>query len=132
MGDIADEHVDRMMWESGNPWIMENNPWCDLPEFGGWRAYLLRHADDTPEQREASLAFLREQGSRLRFTFACRFCGDGITFINRKPFDMGGAHQCLTNGRGRDTRDPFLSLANGGSNQLLNAPAARTQEKSHG
>lgn len=105
MGDIADEHYDRMMWETGNPWIMENNPFCDTPDFGGWRNYLLRHQHDDPETRRANAEFLAQQGYRLSFTFRCHYCKDGITFINRRPFDQRGPHRCLAEKRGTIPED---------------------------
>jgi hypothetical protein len=100
---IADEHYFQMMWEYGDPLIMENEPFCDTPDFGGWRAYLLRHEHDTPEQRSMNKTILEHSGHlhRLKFSFKCKFCNQGITFINHKPFDVLGKHRCLAEGRGK-------------------------------
>lgn len=100
MGDIADEHYSRIMWEVGDPYVMENNPFCDTPEFGGWKAYLLRHANDPEWMRIAAHNELHHHGIRLDFSFCCRYCGEGITFIDHKPFDAVGPHRCLAEGRG--------------------------------
>lgn len=98
MGEIADDHFSQMMWEYGNPYVMDHEPFADTPEFGGWRAYLLRHADDTPEQRELNKHIIEHNSNtRLDFSFKCKFCGHGITFINKKAFDTLGAHMCLKN-----------------------------------
>lgn len=96
MGDIADEHYAQMMWEHGNPYLMEHYPFEDTPAFGGWRAYLMRHTDDSAQQRKANAEHLHSHGFRLDFSFRCRFCNQGITFIDHKPFDEEGPHRCLS------------------------------------
>lgn len=104
MGEIADEHFSNMLWEYGNPYYMDRFPFADTPDFGGWKNYLISHQYDDANQRAQATELLEESHIRLDFSFKCRFCGGGITFINKKAFDQQGPHTCIANGSGKRSR----------------------------
>lgn len=95
---IADEHVGRMLMEYGNP-ICRDEPFCDLPEWGGWIKYVLRHADDYPEQRDMQRTFMASQTElRLPLRYRCFTCDQPIAIVARLRVDEFGARHICNGG----------------------------------
>lgn len=84
MGEIADDHYVALSWSEGVGVGGDcgNAPPCDHPAYGGidsWIANRIR----TP-----------------RSIHTCKFCGNEISFKDRKPINLNGSdHRCLAERR---------------------------------
>ena len=85
MGEIADDHFVELYWSEGTGIGGDcgNNRPCDHPSYGGMDSYIARRIQ-TPSN-----------------VYRCKFCGAGIGFINRLPYNRsdGSPHKCLTESR---------------------------------
>lgn len=81
MGEIADDHMSQIWWDEGLDY--EDGPPCDSPDVGGFHNYIARRI------------------SAPANSYRCKYCGDAIGFINRRPYNPadGSLHECLKNRR---------------------------------
>ena len=79
--EIADDHYVELSWSEGVGVGGDCGmaPPCDHPAYGGMDAFIAR-AVRVPAN-----------------VYRCKFCGHGIGFINRKPYNRsdGTPHRCL-------------------------------------
>ena len=82
-GSISDDHIANMLWECGDP--SYEGPPSEEPMYSGGL------------NGQMQIAAHRQITSRRPvYSFQCRFCNEGITFFDRKPFDPNGPHRCLS------------------------------------
>ena len=74
---ISDDHMSELFWTCGDPTY--SGPYSENPYYSGG-------------MNAAAVNSIR----RRLFSFPCKFCGSGITFVNKKPFDPEGPHRCLS------------------------------------
>lgn len=77
MGEIANDHYSRMRWEQGFDW--QGLPPSEHPIMGGLDS------------------FIANRIRAPRTIYSCKFCGDGIQFVNKVAYSQknGARHQCL-------------------------------------